>query len=370
MKRLVLLGGGHAHVHVLDEFARRPPENTELVLVSPQPRHIYSGMLPGWIAGFYPLDQCTLPIARLADRCGARHLQTAGTGVEPARRQVLLADGSRLDYDLISIDVGPSHDPDAIAGAGTHALPVRPLEIFVAGWQDILAHAQTEGSADLAIVGGGAGGVELALTMQGRLAREIGASQVRVRLVSASDTLLPGHASGAGKRLAGLLARRGIGCLMGRRAVAVGAEGVALDDGNSVAARRVVVATGAAAPVWPREAGLAVDGRGFILVDHRLCSPSHPEVFAAGDIASMIGHPRPKSGVYAVRAGPPLAANLRRALAGEPLRPYTPQHRALYLIGTGEAYAVASWGPFSWAGRWVWRWKDRIDRSFIARYRV
>jgi NADH dehydrogenase FAD-containing subunit len=82
----------------------------------------------------------------------------------------------------------------------------------------------------------------------------------------------------------------------------------------------------------------------------------------------MDGEPRPKSGVYAVRAGPPLAANLRAALEGRPLAPYRPQPRALALIGTGGKHAVGLWGPLSWQGRWVWTWKDRIDRAFVARF--
>jgi selenide,water dikinase len=84
----------------------------------------------------------------------------------------------------------------------------------------------------------------------------------------------------------------------------------------------------------------------------------------------MQAHPRPRSGVYAVRAGPVLADNLRRALAGQPLRVYVPQRRALYLLATGPRHAVASWGPLTLAGDWVWRWKDRIDRRFIARHTV
>ena len=93
---------------------------------------------------------------------------------------------------------------------------------------------------------------------------------------------------------------------------------------------------------------------------------SHPEVFAAGDVATRQDAPHPKSGVYAVRAGPPLAANLRALCAGAALQPYTPQKRTLYLLSLGEKRAIASWGRWSAEGRWVWRWKDHIDRGFIA----
>ncbi len=118
---------------------------------------------------------------------------------------------------------------------------------------------------------------------------------------------------------------------------------------------------------WLRDAQLALDDRGFIAVNSHLQSISHPFVFAAGDVATLIETPRPKSGVYAVRAAKPLAANLIAALTGKPLRTFSPQRRALYLISTGPKHAIASWGGFAVAGRWVWRWKNRIDRDYIAK---
>ena len=110
--------------------------------------------------------------------------------------------------------------------------------------------------------------------------------------------------------------------------------------------------------------GLAVDERGFVLVDERLRSVSHPEVFAAGDCATLRHAPHSKSGVYAVRHAPVLAANL-----GGAERRYVPQRRALALIGCGDRHAIADWNGLSVEGAWVWRWKDRIDRRWVEGFR-
>ena len=131
-----------------------------------------------------------------------------------------------------------------------------------------------------------------------------------------------------------------------------------------------LLAIGTRAPDWLAGSGLALDAEGFIATAPTLQSLSHPEVFAAGDVASRPDAERPKSGVYAVRAGPPLARNLGQAIAGRPLQRYTPQRRSLNLLACGDRYAIASWGRWSFEGRWVWRWKDHIDRAFVAGYRV
>jgi selenide,water dikinase len=141
-------------------------------------------------------------------------------------------------------------------------------------------------------------------------------------------------------------------------------------DGRRIEADAIVWATGAAALPWLRGLGVALDAAGFVVVNESLQSISDAHVFAVGDCATMVGHPRPRSGVFAVRQGPPLAANLRAALTGRLLARYVPQERALSLVSAGDRYAVASRGRWAAEGRWAWRWKDWIDRRFVARYRV
>jgi selenide,water dikinase len=363
MKRIVLLGGGHAHVHVLRALAEFGLDGVVVNLVSPYARQVYSGMLPGWVAGHYRLDHCVIPLPPLAARADATFLQTRAVGLDLTNRRVCLETGATLSYDILSIDIGPLPNL-ALPGAREHALAVRPIETFIESFraleQTIYTNAANGVATRIVFVGAGAAGIELALALEFRYR----ASNLAITLVSAADTL-PG---GAGPRLARLLAERRIELLAGRAVAAIHPNEVRLQDGTAIAADLIIVATGSAAAAWPGAAGLATDEAGFIRVNECLQSVSHPNVFAVGDCATMDGHPRPKSGVYAVRAGPPLAENLRRIATGRPLQRHVPQRRSLYLISTGNRYAIASWGQWSWQGEWVWSWKDRIDRRFIARY--
>lgn len=366
-KRLVLIGGGHAHVHVLKSLSLRelrPFEGVETTLISPHARQIYSGMLPGWVAGHYTIEQCVIPLSPLAKRADARFHQTAAIKIDFARNVVVCEDGQQIPFDLLSIDSGPVANLSTLPGSAEHAIPIRPIESFIHTFAklagDIEARFARGERSRVAFVGAGAGGVELALAMQQRFRNH----NLGVTLISAADTL-PGS---VGPRITRIMRERGIAVLAGQAATSIKPDGVQLVSCAMVEADVVIAATGTAAAPWLRESGLKTDKDGFILVNDQLQSVSHANVFAVGDCATMQHYPRPKSGVYAVKAGPPLDENLRRSLRGDALQRYVPQARSLYLISAGNKYAIGSWGNFVWEGDWVWRWKDSIDRRFIRKY--
>ena len=364
MKQLVLLGGGHAHVHVLKDFAANPPADTRVTLITPYLRQVYSGMLPGWIAGHYTLDDCIIPLAPLADAATARLVENTCRQIDFSSSEVVCESGERIQFDYLSIDTGSV--ANAFAGAD-RMIAIRPIEKFITAithlkQQVALRHQQGQ-CTRIAVIGGGAGGVEIALALQFSL-RECG---VKTTIISAANTL-PGR---VGPRIRRALDQAGVLLHSGAAATAVDDTGVRLanTNGQHLPADFVIGALGAATAAWPRATGLACDGDGSILTNDKLQSISHPQVFAAGDCAAMQAYLRPKSGVYAVRAGPPLANNLRHALTSGGLESYTPQARSLYLISTGGKHAIGAWGGLAWEGDWVWRWKDRIDRAFMAKYR-
>jgi len=367
MKRLVLLGGGHAHVNVLTDLAGQPLAGWDVHLVSPYRRQIYSGMLPGWIAGHYPIDACAIKLDVLAANVAVAFHETSGLGLDLKRGALRCADGSGLRFDVLSIDTGPMPDLQGLPGSVAHALPVRPIERFIAAWPRLVDCILGQCRRfDLVILGAGAAGVELAFAIQRRAATD-GWSHLFVTLVGADDLPLAGVPLSSKRQTARLLAQRGIRWLGARRATHVEEHLISFETGEPLSFDACLVSTGAAAPAWPAADGLATDEQGFIRVGPTLQSLSHPNIFAAGDVAAY-ADARPKSGVYAVRAGPVLAENLRAYCEGGHLRLWTPQARALYLISTGDRHALATWGGWSWSGRWVWRWKDHIDRQFMQRF--
>ena len=373
LKDLVLVGGGHSHVIVLRRLGMRPIPGVRITIIARDLHAPYSGMLPGLIAGLYEFDDVHIDLGPLARFAGARLFHAEAVGLDLDRRTVLCRDRPPVPYDVLSIDVGIAPRLD-VAGAVEHAVPVKPIGGLVARWERLERRVrESPRRLRVATVGAGAAGVELTLAMQHALSTwardESGGFHVpEFHLFGAAPTLLPTHNRGARRRFGRVLAARDVQLHLGTRISRVDPGRLETTRGESLEVDEVVWATAAAPPPWPAASGLAVDGAGFIAVDATLQSTSHPGVFAAGDVAAVLDHPREKAGVFAVRQGAPLAANLRRALLGKRLRPFSPQRRFLSLVSTGDRYAVASRGRMSAEGAWVWRWKDWIDRRFMRRF--
>jgi selenide,water dikinase len=372
MSKLLLIGGGHSHVEVIRRFARQRVANLHMTLVNPTTHTPYSGMLPGLIAGHYSYRQCHIDLPALARTAGCRYVAAAVIGLHADAKLAFCDNGEMLEYDVASIDIGSTPATLGIAGASRHGLKVKPTDRFLSAWDAVLERARNKSLPDgfrIVMAGGGAAGVEVLLAIRHRLI-DAGFSGAQYAIVSDRDDLLPGHGERTRALFGHVLKERGVEIYLRRRIVAATRDAAVSVEGKRIAADLLIWATGAAAAGWPRACGLAVDERGFIRVDDRLQVVGRPDLFASGDIASMDGYARPRSGVYAVRHGPPLAQNLRRVLDGKPLVSYHPQELALALISTGDRYAVASRGRFFACGAWVWRWKDWIDRRFMRRYGV
>lgn len=365
-RQLLLLGSGHAHVHVLQALAARPLVGVRVVLVAPHPRQVYSGMVPGFVAGHYPLDDCSIALEPLVRRAGVRWLQRSVRHLDVNHRAVLLDDGSRVQYDWLSINTGPVQNREQIErdmpGAREHGLFMRPVEGFAALWPQV-AQMGANRPLRVTVVGGGTAGFELACA-------------VRQRLANAAVTLLVGP-SVIGDNYPPAVQQRMVQALKTRRitvlqdvATAIKADEVMLGCGAGLACDVSLVANGVQPPLWLAASGLQLDGKGRVSVNAFLQSVNHPTVFAVGDICSRADQPdRPLAcGAQAVHAGPALAQNLGYVTGGDPLRAYEPARNALALISCGNRYAIASWGNRSAEGHWIWWLKNWIDRRFVARH--
>jgi pyridine nucleotide-disulfide oxidoreductase family protein len=362
MKRLVLVGAGHAHAQVLLDWARAPLAGVELLLVAPQALTPYSGMVPGWLAGLYRYEQIVIDFAALAAAAGARWVEGELEALDPARRRLRLRSGEEIGYELLSLNVGSTLQPPADVGAPVLAL--RPLASLRPAWDALLQQWQHDNARDpflLTAIGGGAAGFEALLAVRARLRALRPDRAVHAALVSRGAQLLPELSGAARGSAAHVLAQADVSVQLGSGWCPAVSRGSHL----------LLWATGAQAHAWqtnPRCRGtLAVSERGFIRVDATLRSVSHPQVFAVGDCAEW-ATPLPKAGVFAVRMGPVLSLNLRAALGQGELLAYRPQRHFLTLLATGDGRAIASRGRLGASGRWVWRWKDHIDRGFVGRF--
>jgi selenide,water dikinase len=358
MSDLVLLGAGHAHLEVLRRFARRPEPRLRLTLIAREPRTPYSGRMPALIRGECGADAVHVDLGPLAAAAGARLVIAEATAIDLAARRVTVRARPAVRFDWLSIDIGGV--PAMPEGAG---IAVRPIGAFLTALARL--EAELTDGARIALVGGGAGGTELALA----LARRFG-GRLRLTLIcDAADPLAEATAR-ARAVVRAALAEAGVELVCGVRAGNHAEGRLALSDGSFLDAKAVLWATNVVGPKLLAEAGLTCDAVGCVVVDASLRSRSHDFVFAAGDCAAIAAAPRPKAGVWAVRAGPVLATNLRRVARGLRPRDWRPQERALAIVGLGRGRAVAWRNGLAASGRAVAWYKDWIDQRFLRRYAI
>jgi pyridine nucleotide-disulfide oxidoreductase family protein len=352
---LLLAGAGHAHLGVLRLWASQPQTRPSgrIGLLNADAHAWYSGMLPGLLAGRYALDECRIDLRKLCAAAGVELIIGQACGLTPQFKQLHLSHTQTLDYGYLSLNLGSLPALPKHHGSGLELLAVKPFNAFIAQWQQWQAQPQ-----GLAIIGGGAAGVELSLALAPQLPA--------VTLISAGS-LLAGHPPALRQRALAHLRRAGVSVREQCR-VDEALDQQLLCAGQVVwQGRRAIVASGASALPWLASSGLDCDKQGFVRIGATLQSSSHTSIFAVGDCASLANTPH--NGVYAVRQGPVLAHNLAARLQGRALHTYQPQPRALALLACGDGSALASWAGITAEGRWLGRWKDYLDQSFMHRHR-
>lgn len=358
---LVLVGAGHAHVQVLRRLAMAPWAGVRVTLIVDCPLALYSGMVPGLVAGQYDLDALSIDAHALARRAGARVITASATRVDAAERLVHVAGRPPIYYDVASLNVGSTVADGAVPGVREHTLATRPLAEFARAVGSLPTPAPPASRAT--VVGAGAAGIELACALRAR--------GHAVTLLDSAEVLLPGSPARWRTRVAAALSTRGITLKLAARVVAVRADGIALENSEEISHDFAVWAAGAAPPSLCTASDLPKDARGYLRVRCDLRVVGHDDLFAVGDCAVLDAAPWvPRAGVYAVRGGAVLVDNLEALIRGWPLRPYRPQRNFLALLNLGDGTALGRRGPLIAEGAWVFRLKDRIDRRFVDGFRV
>ena len=374
IKNIVLVGGGHSHAIVLKLFAIYPLLGVNLILITPDKYTPYSGMLPGYIAGFYNYTQCHIDLEKLCRFAGAQLYLDRVIGLDLKNNQLFCAQQSVIDFDLLSIDIGSTPGKLSVSGAVEYAIAAKPVAQFLEHWHKLRENVviNSQKTLNIAIVGGGAGGVELALSMQAGL-QNLGIDDLQVHLWQKSHEIMPNYHLSVRLMMEKVLINKGVKLHLGETVnqVAPGKEKLEIkcQSGLEFECDQVFWVTQASAAEWVKDSGIGTDEKGFILVNNNLQSVTHAHVFAAGDIATMINHHLPKAGVFAVRQGKPLYENLKRMILGKSLKPYQPQKTYLSLISTGDGKALATRGSFTLPPhQLLWYWKDWIDRRFMKQF--
>lgn len=357
---LVLVGGGHTHALLLRMWGMNPLPGVRLTLINPGPTAPYSGMLPGFVAGHYTREALDIDLVKLARFAGARLILGAAEQIDPANKRIAVPGRPDIAYDVASIDIGITSAMPDLPGFADHAIPAKPLGMLASAWEAFRADSS---AARIACIGGGVAGAELILAMSHALRQH---NRLTQATLIDSDMALSALGEQSRSRLRAALETHGVTLLEQTRIDRLTEGEIHLEDGHVLLSDFTVGAAGARAYGWLGSSGLEQHD-GALVVDSNL-QTSDAHVFAAGDCAHMARTPRPKAGVYAVRQAPILFHNLRAMLSGGTLKDYHPQKDYLKLISMGGKTALADRNGRSFSGALLWRWKDHIDRKFMAKF--
>ena len=365
MKNLVLAGAGFANLYVLRGLIKSPWPNLKVFLVSREKRQTHAGMLTHWMCGNAALEFCSIDVEKLAQKAGAEFIADDVAGLDSACRSVILKSGQKLDYDVVSFAVGGKVDSLYLESEAYRLIPVRPLLEFAKSWEEMILSASRHEKIRIAILGGGAAGVELALITHWRLTRVVDSRHVKITLI-AGDGLLPFFSKDARHLAQGMLNDRRIQVISGK--AYAGKNGLILGEGELLPVDFVLVATNVQPQNWFRETGLALCEDGFFAVQKNQQSTTNRAIFATGDCATRMDTPHERALTYAIAAAPAVNQNIFRQLNGKHLLDVPLPRRTLSILNTGPKVALTNYGAFTAAGYWNWRWKFWRDKRFMAQY--
>lgn len=360
MKKIVLVGGGHSHVYVIKKLQEESIKDTDITLISPSRYQYYSGMFSGYAEGLYTEDDIRIDLIKLTRNSDVNWIEGAVTSIDPEQKVILTDKGKVIDYDAISFDIGSLTAGIDVPGVFENTTRVKPSYHFV----NVIEQAKS--SNELVVVGGGASGVEISLSLQAW--RKKHDFETPVTLISGSR-LLPSEREGISNRIEKIVKEKGIQLLTNTKVTEVKPNTLITSTKKHISFNQVIWLGGPKAPELFKTARLPVDDQGYLVVEDTLQVKEYPSIFGAGDCITMRNFPSiHKVGVYAVRQGPILYKNLKGFMENGDGELYKPQSNYLSILSTGNKEGFLLYKNRSFLGKWAWFLKNRIDRKFMEKF--
>ena len=363
---LVLIGGGHSQITVLKKFGMKQVPGLKITLINKNSTASYSGMIPGYIAGTYCKDETQINLLNLCKFANARLITDDVTGIDILTKEIYLSNRSPVYYDTLSINSGGEPDINEIKGAKKYCIPIKPISNLIQVFDKIKNKIKGINKVSMAVVGGGAGGVEIALSLKKFLDLE-NKIEKNITLISKTNYLVSKSSVLTHRNALSLLQENNINVILGDEVIEFQKNGLKTKNSKNIKSEFNFLVTSISAPKWISQTRLKTTEKGFIEVNKYLQS-NNTNIFASGDISSIKNYNLSKAGVYAVKQGPILYKNLRSKILKSRFSSYKPQKYYLSLIGDGQKEAIASWGPISFRSKWAWKLKRYIDEKFIKKY--
>lgn len=370
MFNLVFIGGGHSHAIALKLWGKKPVLGVKVTLISDVKNTPYSGMLPGYLGGYYNYQESHINLEKLAKFAKINLIIDSVIDIDPHQKNIPCKSGKRIDFDLVSIDIGSTPKNSDIEGANLYTIPAKPVNLLLAKWQEITDKAEQNNDKllTLNIIGGGAGGVELAMNIHRKLSSILAPNKLKINLIHKREKILSNQNEWVSYKLTEILKSKNINLYLNTTIKAVNKDNIITESELKIPADHHFLVTQASAPLWLKNSSISTDQDGFILIKNTLQSINYDFIFATGDIATMINYSCPKAGVFAVKQGKPLYENICNFLNNKPLKSYHPQRNYLNIIGTGNDSAVAMWGYFGGESPILWHWKKHLDNTFMEQF--
>ncbi|WP_407818304.1 FAD-dependent oxidoreductase [Staphylococcus aureus] len=358
MKTLILVGGGHAHLFVVDALSKEKVD-FRIILMSASRYQYYSGMFSGFAEGFYNDTDIRIDLKVLCEQSNITFIPSEVTYLDTTKKNIYYGNGQFASFDAISFDIGSISDIKT--SIEDYVLPIKPNYLFIEQMDSL------KNSLNPVVVGGGAAGLELALSMLSW--RKKYSNKKNVTLVTSSK-LLSSFGDGTSKKIEKIAASKKLHVIKEEKVINITSTHIYTDKQRILKHTGVLWLTGANSTDLFEKAGMRTDDLGFLLVNNYLQSEDYPFVLGAGDCISITKDKSlPKNGVYAVRQAPILWKNIKNYLNGENLATFKPQKKYIAILSTGNKEAMFTYGTFSFHSGLAWKLKNFIDLKFMEKFK-